>query len=116
MDVGLYVIFGIVLLILAGAGIGAIIFARKDFKEQKRHNEWEERFKERRAKYFQCNSPEEKQLKALAIIVAKNVDVKVLKECLEEYTKPLDKYNEFCTVLTQDEFDLIKEVLENENH
>lgn len=64
----------------------------------------------------------EKELKALEIIKTKNVDIFFLINSCDE----VDKYNEEiidntmyycysnCRKLTQEEFDLLKEVLENE--
>ena len=58
----------------------------------------------------------EKELKALKIIKEKNVDLRDLKayfkvECgLQEYNRHQYKENE----LTQEEYDLLKEMLENE--
>ena len=59
---------------------------------------------------------DEKKLKALEIIKEKRVNVFWLMECISCYTNALEKYNEevLCKdidCLTQEEFDLIKEVL-----
>ena len=58
----------------------------------------------------------EKELKALEIIKEKEVDVWYLMICIEQNIKHLQFYNEYMKELngiklTQEEFDLLKEVL-----
>ena len=60
----------------------------------------------------------EKELKALEIIKTKNVDISMLYEIVSTVDKMFarDRYNQDTNeeILTQEEFDLLKEVLENE--
>lgn len=58
----------------------------------------------------------EKELKALESIKEKKVDVNYLIICIEQKIKPLQFYNEYMKEnngmnLTQEEYDLLKEVL-----
>ena len=60
----------------------------------------------------------EKELKALEIIKTKNVDISMLYEIVSTVDKMFarDRYNQETNeeILTQEEFDLLKEALENE--
>ena len=59
-----------------------------------------------------------KELKALEIIKTKNVDISMFYEIVSTVDKMFahDRYNQETNeeILTQEEFDLLKEVLENE--
>ena len=60
----------------------------------------------------------EKELKALEVIKTKNVDISMLYEIVSTVDKMFarDRYNQETNeeILTQEEFDLLKEALENE--
>ena len=60
----------------------------------------------------------EKELKALEIIKTKNVDISMLYEIVSTVDKMFDRdrYNQDTNeeILTQEEFDLLKEVIEND--
>lgn len=61
----------------------------------------------------------ERELKALEIIKNKEVNVNTLINCIIGAIEPLEFYNEKVSenlMLTQHEFDLLREVLENERN
>lgn len=60
-----------------------------------------------------------KRLRALDIIIEKRVDVDYLISCIEQDISSLLFYNQYCEenhcpILTQKEYDLLKEVLKND--
>ena len=71
-------------------------------------------------KYIEANKEcdiIEKELKALEIIKKKEVNVNTLINCIIGAIEPLEFYNEKVSAnlkLTQQEYDLLKEVLEND--
>ena len=77
----------------------------------KYHEEIIKHQEERENLYFTFNYPEQKVIKAFAIVVDKDVHIRDFVDCCNRYTDPRREYNENHVSLTDREFTLIKEVL-----
>ena len=88
-----------------------IIYSIRLCYVMKKEAEVEKHRNENRNLYFTFESDDDKTIKAFRIVVAKNVNTQDFIECCERYTDPLFEYNNEHCSLSEDEFNLLKEVL-----
>ena len=108
--------FPIVLIIMIGLILIAFIIygicsSIASYKNSKWNYEIELKKADAKKMYFTFESDDNKVIKAFRIVVAKNVNTSDFIECCERYKEPQMEYNEEHISLSEDEFNLLKEVL-----
>ena len=107
----LIIMIGLVLIAFIIYGIWSVIAS---YKSSKWNYEIELKKADAKKMYFTFESDNDKVIKAFRIVVAKNVNIEDFVDCCERYTDPLFEYNNEHCSLSEDEFNLLKEVLKDD--